>query len=123
MIALNLDHAVANRAARSTGLLHCFGQELLLRQTDADQARLQLVGFAKDRWIRACRVRCCSRRATQASGMKLSLPPAVPFAANLIREDPSNPDVPSATRVIPLRPDEPPDTEIPEGIVTPPTKK
>jgi type IV pilus assembly protein PilP len=41
----------------------------------------------------------------------------------LIREDPSNPDVPSATRVIPLRPDEPPDSEIPEGIVTPPTKK
>jgi len=40
----------------------------------------------------------------------------------LIREDPSNPDVPSATRVIPLRPDEPPDTEIPEGIVTPPKK-
>jgi type IV pilus assembly protein PilP len=37
----------------------------------------------------------------------------------LIREDPSNPDVPSATRVIPLRPDEPPDTEIPEGIVNP----
>ncbi|HEY5377676.1 MAG TPA: pilus assembly protein PilP [Polyangiaceae bacterium] len=37
----------------------------------------------------------------------------------LIREDPSNPDVPSATRVIPLRPDEPPDTQIPEGIVTP----
>ena len=37
----------------------------------------------------------------------------------LIREDPSNPDVPSATRVIPLRPDEPPDTEIPEGIVIP----
>jgi type IV pilus assembly protein PilP len=41
----------------------------------------------------------------------------------LIREDPSNPDVPSATRVIPLRPDEPPDTEIPEGIVNPPPKK
>jgi type IV pilus assembly protein PilP len=40
----------------------------------------------------------------------------------LIREDPSNPDVPSATRVIPLRPDEPPDSEIPEGIVTPPKK-
>ena len=40
----------------------------------------------------------------------------------LIREDPSNPDVPSATRVIPLRPDEPPDTEIPEGIVTPQKK-
>jgi type IV pilus assembly protein PilP len=37
----------------------------------------------------------------------------------LIREDPSNPDVPSATRVIPLRPDEPPDTEIPEGVVLP----
>jgi type IV pilus assembly protein PilP len=37
----------------------------------------------------------------------------------LIREDPSNPDVPSATRVIPLRPDEPADTDIPEGIVTP----
>ncbi len=37
----------------------------------------------------------------------------------LIREDPSNPDVPSATRVIPLRPDEAPDTDIPEGVVLP----
>jgi type IV pilus assembly protein PilP len=37
----------------------------------------------------------------------------------LIREDPSNPDVPSATRVIPLRPDEGPDTDIPEGVVNP----
>ncbi len=37
----------------------------------------------------------------------------------LIREDPSNPDVPSATRVIPLRPDEAPVTDIPEGVVLP----
>jgi type IV pilus assembly protein PilP len=37
----------------------------------------------------------------------------------LIREDPSNPDVPSATRVIPLRPDEGPDDQIPEGVVNP----
>ena len=37
----------------------------------------------------------------------------------LIREDPSNPDVPSATRVIPLRPDEASDSEIPEGVVLP----
>jgi type IV pilus assembly protein PilP len=39
----------------------------------------------------------------------------------LIREDPSNPDVPSATRVIPLRPDEP-DADL-GGEVPTPVKK
>jgi len=39
----------------------------------------------------------------------------------LIREDPANPDVPSATRVIPLRPDEP-DVDL-GGEVPTPVKK
>ncbi|MEO8905531.1 MAG: pilus assembly protein PilP [Polyangiaceae bacterium] len=39
----------------------------------------------------------------------------------LIREDPSNPDVPSATRVIPLRPEEP-DADLGGEVPTPPKK-
>jgi type IV pilus assembly protein PilP len=39
----------------------------------------------------------------------------------LVREDPSNPDVPSATRVIPLRPDEP-DADLGGEVPTPPKK-
>ncbi|MEP7051621.1 MAG: pilus assembly protein PilP [Pseudomonadota bacterium] len=39
----------------------------------------------------------------------------------LIREDPSNPDVPSATRVIPLRPDEP-DADLGGEVASPPKK-